>query len=211
MDTELVDQAEQVSTDMRQEIDDTRSAMADKMEALEDRVMDTVQSAQETVDDSIQIASDTVASVKRTFDIKHHVEQHPWTMVGGSILAGLALGSLFLSVRQRTRPAPRQGDEGRLRRPGSAPFSIPQGGNGNSDSADMPRFQAAPPPSRPGVFDRFHEEIDKVRGMAIGYAMGLVRDSIKDAVPQMASQIEDVMNSITTKFGAESVHQHSKK
>jgi hypothetical protein len=43
------DLAEQGTDEMRQEIDCTRAAMADKLEALEDRVMGTVQSAQETV------------------------------------------------------------------------------------------------------------------------------------------------------------------
>ena len=30
-------------------------------------------------------------SVKRTFDLRHQVEERPWTMVGGSFLAGLAI------------------------------------------------------------------------------------------------------------------------
>lgn len=90
------DLAEQETDEMRQEIDCTRSAMADKLEALEDQVMGTVQSAQETVEGSIQMAKDTVATVKRNFDIKYQVEQHPWIMVGGCFIAGLALGGLFL-------------------------------------------------------------------------------------------------------------------
>ncbi len=175
------DLAEQDSAEMRQEIDCTRSAMADKLEALEDRVMDTVQSAQETVEDSIQLAKDTVATVKRTFDIKHHVEQHPWLMVGGCVLAGLALGSLFHRIRR----------------------------NGSFDTAAPPPRSHSTSANRPGFFDQFHEEIDKVEGMAIGYVMGLVRDSIKDAVPQLASQIDDVMNSVTTKLGSKPVQQRS--
>jgi hypothetical protein len=63
--------------------------------------------------------------------------------------------------------------------------------------------------NRPGFFDQFHEEIEKVKGMALGYVMGLVRDSIKDAVPQLASQIDDVMNSVTTKLGNKYVQQRS--
>jgi hypothetical protein len=58
---------------------------------------------------------------------------------------------------------------------------------------------------RPGFFDRFQEEIDKVKGIAIGYVMGLARDSIKHAVPQLASQIDEVMNSVTTKLGSKPV------
>jgi len=166
---------EQDSAEIREEIDCTRSAMADKLEALEDRMMNTVQSAQETVADSIQSAKDTVASVKRTFDLKHQVEQRPWTMVGSCFLAGLAVGGLIPMARPRpVTPVPTS------------------------------RFQAELP-SRPGILDPFQEEIDKVKGIAIGYVMGLVRDSIKDSVPQLEPKIDELMNGLTTKLGGEPV------
>jgi ElaB/YqjD/DUF883 family membrane-anchored ribosome-binding protein len=203
------DLTEQTSDEMRQEIDGTRSAMADKLEALEDRVMDTVESARETVQDSIQTAKDTVATVKRTFDVKHQVQQHPWAMVGGCFLAGLALGHLLPRGRQRSREAPERvagkatALAGNPLVPGEQPAT-----NGVAAAGPPARFAAAPA-SRPGFFDRFHEEIDQAQGMAIGYVMGLIRDSIKDAVPQLASQIEDVMNNVTTKLGSKPVQQRS--
>jgi len=45
--------------------------------------------------------------------------------------------------------------------------------------------------------------------MAIGYVMGLARDSINHAVPELASQIDDVMNSVTTKLGGKPVQQRA--
>jgi ElaB/YqjD/DUF883 family membrane-anchored ribosome-binding protein len=200
---------EQNSGEMRQEIDFTRSAMADKLDALEDSVMGTVHSAQDMVTDSIQAAKDTVASVKRTFDIKHQVEQHPWAMLGGCALAGLALGSLFQRVRRPARqPANRlAGSETSLS--GQPPLRAEQRGNGRSAN-DLPalHFQAVRL-SPPGLFDRFEDEIEKVKGLAIGYFLGLARDSLKDSVPQLASQIDAVMNSVTKKLGGEPVQQHS--
>ena len=100
------DLPEQDSAEMRQEIDATRSAMANKLEALEDKVMHTVQSAKDTVKDSLQSAKDTVASVKQTFDLKHQVEQRPWTMVGGCFLAGLAVGHLMPRGRPQSSVPP---------------------------------------------------------------------------------------------------------
>jgi len=200
--------AEQSSDEMRMEIDFTRSDLADKMEALENRVMGTVQSAQETVEDSIQIARDTVATVKRTFDIKHHVERHPWTMVGGCFLGGLAMGVLFQRMNRPTAqtPDPLAGKETGYST--SPPLPAEQHGNGSQASAAAPR----PPyrqmsPGRPGLFDLFHDEIAKVKGVAIGYVMGLARDAIMDAVPQWAPQIDGLMNSITTKLGGEPAPQ----
>jgi ElaB/YqjD/DUF883 family membrane-anchored ribosome-binding protein len=183
MDT-VQDLPEQDSAEIRQEIDNTRSAMANKLEALEDRVINTVQSAQETVKDSIQSAKDTVASVKRTFDLKHQVEQHPWTMVGGCFLAGLALGHL----------APK----------GRPPVSAMS--NGSVQNGNHASLVPAPPlpaalPSQPGILEPFQEEIDKVRGIAIGFVLGLLRDSIKESVPELAPKIDDLMNGLTTKLG----------
>jgi ElaB/YqjD/DUF883 family membrane-anchored ribosome-binding protein len=202
------DLAEQGTEEMRQDIDCTRAAMADKLEALEDRVMGTVQSAQETVEDSLQLAKDTVATVRRNFDIKYQIEQHPWTMVGGGFLGGLALGGLFLRVRRYSQAPERlAGNETPLAEGPRLPTE--QGGNGSIESAvPRPRSQSMSA-SRPAFLDRFQEEIDKVKGMAIGYVMGLARDSIKHAVPQLASQIDDVMNSVTTKLGSAPVQQRS--
>jgi ElaB/YqjD/DUF883 family membrane-anchored ribosome-binding protein len=208
MDT-VHDLAEPDTDDMRQEIDCTRSAMADKMGALEDRVMGTVQSAQETVEDSIQLAKDTVATVKRNFDIKYQVEQHPWAMVGGCFFAGLALGGLLLTVRRRSWQAPNRlaGNETPL--PGSPRLGAEQRSNGNGDTAAATPWPHSMSANGPGFFGQFHEEVDKVKGMAIGYVMGLLRDSIKDAVPHLASQIDDVMNSVTTKLGSTPVQGRS--
>lgn len=203
------DLAEQNTDEMRQEIDCTRSAMADKLEALEDRVMGTVQDAQETVEDSMQMARDTVATVKRNFDIRYQVEQHPWAMVGGGFLVGLALGSLLLRARRRSQQATNQlaGNE-------TSPADNLSCSIAEQHGNDLAPAAAALPPQstsacRPGFFGQFHEEIAKVKGMALGYVMGLARDSLKDAAPQLAAQISDVMNSVTTKLGGKPVQQRS--
>jgi ElaB/YqjD/DUF883 family membrane-anchored ribosome-binding protein len=182
------DQAEQDSAEMRQGIDDTRAAMADKLEALEDRVIGTVQSAQETVQHSIQSAKDTVASVKRTFDINHQVEQHPWRMVGGCFLAGLALGYLAPTGRPRPSIAP------------AGPAQNSHNGNGTAP----PTPPAPPEPPSP-----FQEEIDMAKGIAIGFVMGLVRDSIKESVPQLAPNIDQLMNGLTTNLGGATIPPRS--
>jgi ElaB/YqjD/DUF883 family membrane-anchored ribosome-binding protein len=185
----IQDLPETGSAEMRHDIDTTRTAMADKLEALEDRMIGAAQTAQAAVEDSIQSAKDAVASVKRTFDIKHQVEERPWTIVGGSILAGLAVSLLI----PRGRPS--------LVRPfkdnGHAATLVP-----------MPQLQHEPP-SPPSVLEPFRDEIDKVKGIAIGYVMGLVRESIKESVPQMASSIDELMDGITTKLGGEPVAARS--
>jgi ElaB/YqjD/DUF883 family membrane-anchored ribosome-binding protein len=202
--------AERSSDEMREEIDCTRSDLANKLEALEDRVMGTVQSAQETVEDSIQVAKDTVATVKRTFDIKHHVEQYPWTMVGGCLVAGLALGTLFQRVCRQPRRQTADRLAGKKIASSASPAPAEQHSNGNIAAAAPVSQNLPPPPAQPGVLDLFDSEIAKVKGIAIGYGMGLARDAIKEAVPQWAPQIDELMNSITTKLGGEPAKQRSK-
>ena len=188
----VTDLPEQDSADMRQEIDNTRSAMANKLEALENKMIDTVQSANHAVQESIQSAKETVASVKETFDIEHQVQQRPWTMVGGCFLAGLALTCLIPRGRPQSSKAP------------GGPAEKTNG------AAATPPSPAQPEPARrPGVLEPFQEEIDKVKGIAIGYVMGLVRDSIKESVPQLAPKIDDLMNGLTTKLGGEPIERGS--
>ena len=185
---------EQDSAEMRHDIDNTRSAMADKLEALEDKMVGAAQSAQATVENSIQSAKDVVASVKRTFDINHQIEQRPWTIVGSCFLAGLAVSFLIPKGRPES----------------SKPPDAPQVYGNNASGRSAPQLPVDPP-SKPGVLEPFQEEIDQAKGIAIGFVMGLVRDSIKESVPEMASQIDDLMNGITTKLGGEPVQPHSPK
>lgn len=65
---------------IRQDIDQIRASMTDKMERIEARIKGTV--------------DDTTTSVKRMVDVKHQISEHPWTALGISILAGIALGSM---------------------------------------------------------------------------------------------------------------------
>jgi ElaB/YqjD/DUF883 family membrane-anchored ribosome-binding protein len=200
---------EQSSEEMREEIDCTRSDLAEKLEALEDSVMGTVQSAQETVEDSIQIAKDTVATVKRTFDIKNHVEQHPWVMVGGCFVAGLAVGALVQGMYRQPRQTPDRPAEKEIRFSANPARLRKQRGSDSFAAAARLLRDQLPPPSAPGVFALFHDEIAKVKEMAIGYVMGLARDALKESAPHLAAKIDDVMNSATTKLGGEPVQQPS--
>jgi ElaB/YqjD/DUF883 family membrane-anchored ribosome-binding protein len=204
----VLDLAEQDSSqEKRQEIDSTRSALTDKLEALEEKVMGTVQSAQETVEDSVQIAKDAVATVKRTFDIKHQVEQRPWVMVGGCFVGGVALGCLFQSVWGPSRQTSKRQATNETPLSRFLPSPADLRGNGSFAAVVPPLAPVAP--SRPGLLDSFREEIDKVKGIGIGYVMGLIRDSLKESVPQLASNIDDVMKSVTAKLGGvEPVAKH---
>src|SRR5262245_5136733 len=91
---------------IRQQIDETRSSLTEKLETLEGQVRGTVREAKASVEDTIESVKasvqHSVASVKRTFDVRYQTERHPWAMVGGSVVAGFVIGSL-VAGRRRAR------------------------------------------------------------------------------------------------------------
>lgn len=193
------DIAQQDPEAIRQQIDETRSSITEKLEALEDQVVGGVQNARDTVEETLQTARDTVEetietvkssmrdtmrSVKRTFDVKHQVESHPWPMMGVSFLAGVAGAALYDRLRSQPREEHYTADRSReFRARYAAPSPEPAAPNG------------------PGWKDRFREEIDKAQGVAVGYLMALARDWAKQNFPDLGPQIDDFMHGATEKLG----------
>lgn len=102
------------SADLDSDIDDTRKriaaaqlAMVEKLETMEKQVRDTVTGAQSAIDDVVTnvkgTISDTADSVKRTFDVPYQTRQHPWLVVGSSVVIGYLLGGRGGATRGRKR------------------------------------------------------------------------------------------------------------
>lgn len=194
---------------IRQQIDETRSALATKVETLEEKVRATVEGAKETVAEVTEAVQgtienvkesvqDTVASVKKTFDLRCQTERHPWTMMAGSLVTGFLVGNLIEGRRQPSRRF--QDNAANL-----DPWRTEQ----RAVAADVaPR---APAPARPGLTDKlkeqFGDELEMVKGMAVAALMGLARDMAKQYLPQLGTQIDRMMNNATRKFGAEPVRE----
>ena len=73
----MADKADDIRQEIkkgRQDIEDTSSAMTEKLTILEERVQETVE------------------TVKHTFDLHYQMKQHPWLMFGGAMLVGYMLG-----------------------------------------------------------------------------------------------------------------------
>jgi len=96
---------------IRQQMEETRSSLTDKIGLLEQTVTekvqtttaavtDTVESVKEAVHDTVDTVkntvSETVGSVKDAFDLRRYVDQYPWASVGAAVgvgvVTGLALG-----------------------------------------------------------------------------------------------------------------------
>lgn len=206
---DIRDIAEQEPEIIRQQIDETRSSLTAKLEAIEEQVVGTVQNAKDSVQETIDTVKETVQetvntvketmqetvdTVKETFDVRLQVQRHPWPMVGGTFVAGLVAGALLGNAQKRRRfPVDRLASRGQ---PETEPYREPPPPARNGTAAE---------PREPGMMDRFQTEIDQVKGLAIGFALSLVRDVIKENLPQVREQVGEVIDRITTKLGGEPV------
>jgi len=91
---------------IRQQMDETKFQLSDKLESLELQVSETVQqtgaavnttvaAVQETVESVTEGFRDAAQSVSNAFDVRLQIERHPWIVVGGSFVLGYFLNHLL--------------------------------------------------------------------------------------------------------------------
>jgi ElaB/YqjD/DUF883 family membrane-anchored ribosome-binding protein len=193
---------------IRQQMLETRTALSEKLETLEeevtgkikgttDSVVETVETVKEAVENTVQTVEKTVEktveSVKETLDLGHHVEQHPWLMLGGAVLFGYVAGRL---VDRLTAPP--------ITANGVAP-----------DRGRAPEvhtyFQAPPPRSEPGwgaeVVDALKPAMSKLGELAIGVTTGLLGEMVLEQLPAtLHHDVNEVLDDITVALGGKPLH-----
>src|SRR5262249_3446394 len=102
---------------IRQQMEDTRANLTQKLEALEQQVVGTVQNTTEavtqtvetvkeavqgtvaavkgTVGDTVDTVKETVGAVKDKLDLAACVQQYPWSAFGASVAGGYLIGRLL--------------------------------------------------------------------------------------------------------------------
>jgi len=202
---------------IRHDIEQTRESLTEKLEVLESEVKGTIADAKETVTGTIETAKqtveditsnvketvqETVQSVKRTFDLPYQTQLHPWGMMCGSMVAGFLAGYLLPSTRRIAQWGHRLA--ARAAAPSAAPrYEAPSRPNGQAQ-------QPAATSEGPGMLDRlleqFEPEVNKVKEMAIGTVVGLLRDWITHNIPaSLAPKVEELLNQTTSKLGGEPI------
>lgn len=202
---------DQNSDVIRHDIEETRSALTEKLETLENEVIGTVREATQavtctvenvkesfasTVENVKETVEETVQSVKQTFDLRRQVARHPWPMFGGSVAAGYFLGTLLPSDKTSR-------SFGSLAASSAVNYTAPP----------APPAKEAPARTKPrtsllsGLLEQLEPELRKVKQMAIGVTVGLLRDALKERIPEsMAADFQELANNITTKIGGQPVH-----
>ena len=205
---------------IRQQMEMQRAALAAKLETLENKIVETVEGAREAVAETVQTVKEgvrdsvstvketvqnSVESVKETFDLRLQVERHPWAMMGGAVAVGFAAGYLLNRAQRAEQPHAWGAAAGLDFRPAGA------------DAVSAPQKPSTTPPpaaARESWGDHFARmfapELNKLKGMAIGAALGVIREMFTEPLPEpMRPQFNELVDSITVKLGGEPVQKQT--
>jgi len=182
---------------IRDEMDQTRTSLSDKLEALESQVHETVASAANTVAETVENVKDvvesvtgTVESVADTLNIARHVEEHPW----GALLCAVAtgfFGSLLLGSSHKPQPVPV---------PVPVPVPPPPG--------PAPQFTAEKPAEehKSSTFETVEtiwgKVTDVVKDLALGSVLGTVAEMANSALPDsMHKEVDKFLDDLSVSLG----------
>lgn len=204
---------------IRQQMEETRSSLQDKLETLEQHVTQTVQGAADAATETVQsvkdavqetvatvkdTVQDTVGSVKRTFDLNAHVQQHPWAMFVGAVAAGYVATRLLA----RTRPGEEYSSAPAEMTPPSAVIDVsvpapPSGKHRNGKHHDAPREKTG---LMAAASKRYGEELTKLQSLAVGMLGAVVREVLTSAAaPPVAERITEILDGVTEKMGGKPI------
>jgi len=192
---------------IREEMEEKRASLADKVEALESQVLGTVHSATETVSSAVEGAKEVVASVtegakhvvetvsetvdavKEKLSVRRCVEQYPWASVGVSVAAGFGLAQLLPAHRSTS------GDRSEALPPASS--------GGYSPSSTASSYQ---PPRQEESHSALTGMLGKAAGtvgsLAVGTLMSAIKGLVTQSLPQQwQSELTRLVDDITTQVG----------
>jgi len=215
---------------IRNQMEDTRTSLSEKLETLEKKVASTVESAtsevaqtveavkesvqetvatvKNTVQDTISVVKDSVKgsvdAVQGVFDIPGHVQRHPWGIMAGSVALGFFLGSLGQSRREEERhetPSPAAG--------GHTAASTGSHSHHRSHKNGRNRLSQTAKESSSFLSD-LAPELNKLKGLAIGTLLGSVREMVVPSVPEsFGKPLAEFFGSVTTKLGGTPINSDS--
>jgi len=187
---------------------ETRHALTDKLDQLEQKVADTVSDATQTVEQVrsavtgtvntvTESVRDTVESVTDALDMSKQVQRHPWGMVAGATAVGFVGGCLLYSQNESRVSS-------QTRQPAIKPAKTGNGKHGLGQA--VARFAERSPF---GGSDTWQPIVEKLRGLAVGTALGVVKDLVSKHVPKtLEREVTGVLDGITTALGGHPISGH---
>jgi len=164
---------------IRSQMEETRASLAEKLDALENKVIGGVEDTASAVTATVETVQETVKNVKETLNVRKHVRERPWTMMGGAFGLGF-IGGLLLPKR---------------------------GGAAASAALPPPSAGSLPPDaSRPSEGGGLLAPVlQALKDQALGTVFQAVRDMAVKALPAtMAPQVAGWVDEMAAKMGVSS-------
>lgn len=216
---------------IRDQMQDTRTALTEKLEKLEAKVTDTVQSAtssvtetvesvKEVVQDTVETVSETVStvadsaqqavnSVKQAFDVRLYVERYPVATMLGSVAVGYFVGRMLHGLGGSPPSPPGQSGQ-------TLGSFLPSGKKANgharphreTNGHDKEQAKDSDQGWLAGLADAYSDEIKQLQGLGVAAVTGVLRDMVTQAVPgEIGSRLHEWVNGLTRKMGADPLEE----
>jgi len=191
--------------ELRKQIDQTKASLVGKLEALETQVAGTVQEASETVAETVTAVKDTVETVVEKvhsagefFNLKAQTQQRPWVVFGGSVLLG-CMATYLLSGKSKDNRQNRRSEERDYPEPQRTSASV-----ASVPGSDYPQTHAEPKEEKKHSW--LWEQAAGLMGLAVGSAMGVVRDLATQGLPEaLGRDLAKELDQLTTHLGGKPI------
>jgi ElaB/YqjD/DUF883 family membrane-anchored ribosome-binding protein len=200
----LTEKIERLEMAVTEKVQTATTAVTNSVESVKEAVHDTANTVKDTVHDTVNTVKssvhDSVESVKDALDVPRYFRDYPWAALAVSVAAGFAGGRLL--GRRRDPVA-------QLRSSGRPSFMAAPSPSTNGAGHESPRTPAAPPAAAaPGwtadVAAKYGDELAKLKGVALGAALGLVRDWIgRSTRGDIGDRLSEVIDDVTRKLGGQ--------
>jgi ElaB/YqjD/DUF883 family membrane-anchored ribosome-binding protein len=186
---------------IRDEMEQTRANLAEKLEALESQVRETVSGATEAVSstvegvkDVVETVTETVENVTETFNVSKQVEQHPWMALGAAVATGFVVAQVIGRASEPSRPKAAPATNGAA--PQAAAWTPQPEARHEHPVMDSLKSML---PDMSGVM---HTLVGSLGGLAVGSLMGVIREFATHELPrEWQGDVTKLIDEVTTQLG----------
>jgi len=202
---------------IRDEMEQTRANLAEKLGALENQVRETVSGATDAVNstvegvkDVVSTVSETVETVTETFNVSRQVEQPPWLSVGAAVATGFVVAQVIGRVggHHHHAAAPAHHAAPAAPPPQPAPELRPQPLAGQQrqperreeeHSSGLMHSIESLMPDLKGVMNTM---VSSLGGLAVGSLMGVIREMASGSLPkEWQGEVTKLVDQVTSQLG----------
>lgn len=208
--TNKLEKLEQKVTDT---VQGTVQTVTDTVQGTVQSVSGTVENVRHAVEDTVNTVKssvrDTVHAVGEAMSITHHVERHPWAMVAGATAVGFIGGYILMKPSENARAdekfrhlAASQGRVPETRLPPNESFDAEP--VSRSATRHTMRDMRGSEHNSLTLPDWLKPAATQVQSLAVGAALGLIRDMLVRSVPKpMTNQVTEIVDGLTTSLGGQ--------